>query len=42
MAERHAIDNLASDFFVDVKTIYRWKDKALRKFTIALYGCTES
>ena len=41
-AERHAADNLAAECFVDVKTIYRWKDKALRKFTIALYGFTES
>ena len=41
-AECHAADNLAAECFVDVKTIYRWKEKALRKFTIALYGFTES
>lgn len=42
VGERHAVDNLAAEHFVDTKTIYRWKDKALRKFTIALYGATES
>lgn len=42
IGERGAAENLASEFFVDSKTIYRWKDKALRKFTIAMYGFTES
>lgn len=37
-----AADDLATEYNADVKTIYRWKDHALRKFTIALYGCTES
>ena len=41
-AEHHAADNLAAECFVEVKTIYRWKEKALRKFTIALYGFIES
>lgn len=40
--EKKAADRLAGELFVDVATVYRWKDDALRKFTIALYGCTES
>lgn len=39
---RRAAEDLVAEYNVDVKTIYRWKDQALRKFTIALYGCTES
>ncbi len=41
-AERGAADRLAGDLGVDIKTVYRWKDAALRKFTISLYGSTES
>lgn len=37
-----AATELAAEFIVDIKTIYYRKDRALRKFTIALYGCTES
>lgn len=37
-----AATELATEFIADIKTIYRRKDNALRKFTIALYGCTES
>lgn len=37
-----AATELAAEFVADIKTIYRRKDIALRKFTIALYGCTES
>lgn len=40
--ERRAADRLAGDLNVDVKTVYRRKDAALRRFTIALYGGTES
>lgn len=40
--EKKASDRLAGELFVDIATVYRWKDDALRKFTIALYGCTES
>lgn len=39
---RGAAEDLADEFAVDVKTIYARKDRALRKFTIALYGVTES
>lgn len=37
-----AAKELAVEFFADIKTIYRRKDNALRKFTIAMYGQTES
>ena len=37
-----AAEDLATEYAADIKTIYRWKDAALRKFTIALYGCVES
>lgn len=40
--EKRAADRLAGDLGIDVKTVYARKDKALRKFTIALYGCEES
>lgn len=40
--DRGAVGKLADECFVDVRTIHRWKDKALRRFTIALYGGTES
>lgn len=40
--EKKAADRLAGDLHVDIKTVYRWKDDALRKFTIALYGITET
>lgn len=41
-AEPKAVDRLAGDLHMDVKTVYRRKDEALRKFTIALYGMAES
>lgn len=41
-AEPKAADRLAGDLHMDVKTMYRRKDDALRKFTVALYGTTES
>ena len=40
--EKGAADILAGDLCVDVKTVYRRKDAALRRFTIALWGCVES
>lgn len=40
--ERGAADRLAGDLHVDVKTVYRRKDDALRRFTISLYGGTEN
>jgi hypothetical protein len=40
--ERGAADRLAGELHIDVKTVYRRKDDALRRFTISLYGGTES
>ena len=40
--EKRAADRLAGDLGIDVKTVYARKDRALRKFTIALYGYEES
>ena len=40
--EPKAAVRLAGDLHMDEKTVYRRKDEALRKFTTALYGCTES
>lgn len=37
-----AADELAAELHLDVKTVYRRKDDALRKFTIALYGYVEN
>lgn len=39
--EKGAADRLAGDLGIDVKTVYKRKDAALRKFTISLYGGTE-
>lgn len=40
--EKGAADRLAGDLHIDVKTVYKRKDDALRRFTISLYGETES
>lgn len=40
--EKSAADRLAGDLHMDVKTVYKRKDIALRHFTISLYGGTES
>lgn len=40
--EMGAANRLAGILDRDAKTIYRWKDAALRRFTICLYGVTES
>lgn len=40
--EKKAADRLAGDLRVDIKTVYRRKDEALRKFTMVLYGVTET
>ena len=40
--EAKAAERLAGDLAVDVKTVYRRKDEALRTFTIALYGVAEN
>jgi len=41
-AEQGAADRLAGDLHCDVKTVYRRKDRALRRFTISLYGGAEN
>lgn len=38
IGEKKAADRLASELCADPKSVYRWKDAVLRKFTIALYG----
>lgn len=40
--EKGAAERLASELCVDIKTVYRRKDAALRRFTISLYGGTEN
>jgi hypothetical protein len=40
--EKGAADRLASDLNLDVKTVYKRKDAALRHFTVSLYGGVES
>ena len=37
-----AAERLSSELGKDVKTIYSKKDRALYKFTVALYGLTEN
>lgn len=41
-SERGVAERLAEDLGFDVKTVYRRKDAAIRRFTIALYGFIES
>lgn len=41
-SSKGAAERLADELNLDVKTVYRHKDIALRRFTIALYGCVES
>lgn len=36
--EQNAVDQLCQELCRDTPTIYRRRDKALRKFTLALYG----
>lgn len=36
------IDRLCGELFIEQSQVYKRRDKALRKFTIALYGCVES
>ncbi|MCD7860112.1 MAG: hypothetical protein LUH51_08170 [Firmicutes bacterium] len=36
------VDRLCGDLACEQSTVYRKRDKALRHFTIALYGLTES
>lgn len=36
------VDRLCGELFIEQSQVYKRRDKALRKFTIALYGATES
>lgn len=36
------VDRLCEELFVEKTALYKRKDVALRRFTLALYGCTES
>lgn len=40
--ENGAAERVAGDLRIDIKTAYRRKDDALRRFTISLYGGTEN
>jgi hypothetical protein len=35
-------ERLAADLNLDVKSVYKRKDAALKKFTLAMYGCIET
>lgn len=37
-----AADRLAGELGLDVKTVYRRRDSALRRFTVSLYGAVEN
>lgn len=39
---KDGLERLCNELFVEPRQIYKRREKALRKFTIALYGCTES
>lgn len=36
------VDRLCEELFVEKTALYKRKDAALRRFTVALYGCAES
>jgi len=36
------VERLCVELYTEQSTVYRRKDVALRKFTIAMYGCLES
>lgn len=40
--ERGSVDRLCGELGVEQSSVYRKRDKALYKFTVALYGCPES
>ena len=40
--EKGSVERLCTELGAETSTVYRKRDKALRKFTIALYGCEES
>lgn len=36
------VERLCAEFNIEKPTVYRWKDSALRRFSMALYGVTEN
>lgn len=40
--EKYSVDRLCKELGVESSTIYRKRDKALKNFTIAFYGATET
>lgn len=36
------VEQLCRELAIEKPTVYRWKDRALRNFTIIMYGITES
>ena len=40
--ERGSVDRLCSQLGVEQSSVYRKRDKALHKFTVALYGIAET
>ena len=41
--EKYAAERLCDDLgLMDTRSVYRRRETAVRKFTIAMYGCTES
>ena len=40
--EKRAVDRLCGELGVEQSSVYRTRDQALRKFTVALYGALES
>lgn len=39
---KDGLDRLCNELFVEPRQVYKRREKALRNFTIALYGCVES
>lgn len=39
--DRGNVDRLCGELSVEKATVYRYREKALRHFTLAVYGCTE-
>ena len=36
------VDRLCGELFIEQSQVYKRRDKALRRFTLAIYGCMES
>ena len=40
--QKGAVENLCSELGLEQSSVYRKRDKALQRFTTALYGCSET